>query len=128
MGEFNVDKTTGGLNPTAGMPETYPADKVMMSDGVTSVEDALDELMAFRMEKGTESYSINATASDYKNILFAKPFKNIPAVMATLNADGVMTNTACGVRDITTTGFKIYWRNNGSDTATVSANWVAIGV
>jgi hypothetical protein len=46
MGEFNVDKTTGGLNPTAGMPDTYPAEQVMMSDGVTSVEDALDELIA----------------------------------------------------------------------------------
>ncbi len=44
MGEFNVNKTTGGLEPTAGMPETYPAEQVMMSDGVTSVEDAVDEL------------------------------------------------------------------------------------
>lgn len=44
MGEFNVDKTTGELEQTAGMPETYPASQVMMSDGVTSVEDALDEL------------------------------------------------------------------------------------
>ena len=41
MGEFNVNKSTGGLNPTAGMPETYPAEQVMLSDGVTSVEDAL---------------------------------------------------------------------------------------
>ena len=36
MGEFNVDKTTGGLEQTAGMPETYPATQVMMSDDVTS--------------------------------------------------------------------------------------------
>lgn len=42
MGEFNVNKTTGGLNPTAGMPDTYPAEQVMMSDGTTSVEDAVD--------------------------------------------------------------------------------------
>lgn len=44
MGEFNVNKTTGGLNPTAGMPDTYPATQVMMSDGVTSVEDAVDKV------------------------------------------------------------------------------------
>lgn len=44
MGEFNVDKTTGDLIDTAGMPSEYPATQVMMSDGVTSVEDALDEL------------------------------------------------------------------------------------
>lgn len=36
MGEFNVNKTTGGLNPTAGMPDTYPAEQVMMPDGTTS--------------------------------------------------------------------------------------------
>lgn len=43
-GEYNVDKTTGDLVQTAGMPDTYPADQVMMSDGTTSVEDALDEV------------------------------------------------------------------------------------
>ena len=42
MGEFNVNKSDGSLEQTAGMPETYPAEQVMMTDGVTSVEDALD--------------------------------------------------------------------------------------
>ena len=45
MGEFNVNKTTGGLEPTAGMPETYPATQVMMSDGVTSVEEAMSDIV-----------------------------------------------------------------------------------
>ena len=44
MGEFNVNKNDGSLEQTAGMPDTYPADNVMMSDGTTSVEDALDEV------------------------------------------------------------------------------------
>lgn len=44
MGEFNVNKTTGGLEQTSGMPSEYPATQVMMSDGVTSVESALDAL------------------------------------------------------------------------------------
>jgi len=43
MGEFNVNKSDGSLEQTAGMPSEYPATQVMMSDGVTSVEDALDE-------------------------------------------------------------------------------------
>lgn len=42
MGEFNVDKTTGDLIDTAGMPETYPASQVTYGEG--SVEDALDAL------------------------------------------------------------------------------------
>lgn len=44
MGEFNVNKSTGGLEQTAGMPSEYPATQVMLSDGVTSVEDAVDEI------------------------------------------------------------------------------------
>jgi hypothetical protein len=42
MGEFNVNKTDGSLEQTAGMPSEYPATQVMLSDGVTSVEDRLD--------------------------------------------------------------------------------------
>ncbi len=45
MGEFNVNKTTGGLDPTAGMYETYSAEQVMMSDGVTSVEEAIGNVV-----------------------------------------------------------------------------------
>lgn len=44
MGEFNVNKSDGSLEQTAGMPDTYPAEQVMLSDGVTSVEDALDDI------------------------------------------------------------------------------------
>lgn len=44
MGEFNVNKNDGSLEQTAGMPSEYPADNVMMSDGVTSVEDAVDDI------------------------------------------------------------------------------------
>lgn len=42
MGEFNVNKSDGSLEQTAGMPSEYPATQVMLSDDVTSVEDALD--------------------------------------------------------------------------------------
>jgi hypothetical protein len=43
MGEFNVNKTDGSLEQTAGMPSEYPATQVMLSDGETSVEEALDD-------------------------------------------------------------------------------------
>jgi hypothetical protein len=57
MGEFNVNKTTGGLNPTAGMPEKYPAEQVMMSDGVTSVEEAVDGLKILKDVIDLSSYN-----------------------------------------------------------------------
>jgi len=43
MGEFNVNKSDGSLEQTAGMPSEYPATQVMLSDGVTSVEDAVND-------------------------------------------------------------------------------------
>ena len=61
MGEFNVNKSDGSLDPTAGMPDTYPAEQVMMSDGTTSVEEA--------MPKVTDWYTIpndiNVTSSGW---------------------------------------------------------------
>lgn len=43
MGEFNVNKSNGSLEQTAGMPSEYPATQVMMSDGVTSVEGEINK-------------------------------------------------------------------------------------
>lgn len=56
MGEFIVDKTTGDLIPTAGMPDTYPASQVTYGNG--SVEDALDAVMP-RTASGTTLAQLN---------------------------------------------------------------------
>ena len=50
MGEFNVNKSDGSLEQTAGMPSEYPASQVMFSDGVTSVVNAFDALQAWSAE------------------------------------------------------------------------------
>ena len=72
MGEFNVNQSDGSLEQTAGMPETYPADQVMMSDGVTSVEDALDDLsirlVAQSSGTGTFKDNLNELATAYYNL------------------------------------------------------------
>lgn len=59
MGEFNVNKSDGSLLQTAGMPSEYPATQVMMSDGVTSVEDRLDAVMP-RTASGTTLSTLNS--------------------------------------------------------------------
>ena len=63
MGEFNVDKTTGDLIDTAGMPETYPASQVTYGNG--SVEDALDELTSGNLGTGIDMKPYNTTANQY---------------------------------------------------------------
>lgn len=65
--DIDYDNTDSGLTADTvqgaidELAESYPADKVMMSDGVTSVEDALDELT-------NNSISNSINISDYNAI------------------------------------------------------------
>ena len=72
MGEFNINKSDGSLEQTAGMPSEYPATQVMLSDGVTSVEDAVDAVannswvtlnanVMYRVTGGLVYISVNIT-------------------------------------------------------------------
>lgn len=63
MGEFNVNKSDGSLEQTAGMPSEYPATQVMMSDGVTSVEDLVD--ISAKITNIATNVTINSAV--YKN-------------------------------------------------------------
>lgn len=58
MGEFNVNKSDGSLEQTAGMPSEYPASQVMMPDGVTSVVEKIGNV---RMAKLWENPSPSAS-------------------------------------------------------------------
>lgn len=66
MGEFNVNKSDGSLEQTAGMPSEYPATQVMLESG-DSVEDAIDELAANKQNSvsvyGTQTYSGTTSTS-----------------------------------------------------------------
>lgn len=90
MGEFNVNKSDGSLEQTAGMPETYPAEQVMMSDGVTSVEEKLDDSgwinpstnIYYRKKNGFVNVKANHTmsASDAWETIFTLPEGYRPAI------------------------------------------------
>ncbi len=60
----NVMRVDNGNVIDGVMPQTYPAEQVMMSDGVTSVEDAVDEVAEkigniFFIEKSVSNVSIS---------------------------------------------------------------------
>ena len=117
MGEFNINKSTGGLNQTAGMPATYPAEQVMMSDGVTSVEEALGGKV---IDAGqfTEEIPANTESSFNVNVGITGTF-------------ACVANTNYGVAPVTavltnTKGFAIiYIKNNHSSALNVTVNWIA---
>ena len=84
MGEFNINKSDGSLEQTAGMPETYPAEQVMMSDGTTSVEEAVDGLVSDDIlfsglisgEPTTYSFADGKSTNDYVFVVIALTWYN----------------------------------------------------
>lgn len=104
MGEFNVNKSTGGLEQTAGMPSEYPATQVMLSDGVTSVEDALDSVRYYNLDvpstaintawgnmyRGTVTISNLSESLLNKKIIYSYIASNVNAILAsaTISSDG----------------------------------------
>lgn len=105
MGEFNVNKNDGSLEQTAGMPDTYPATQVMMSDGETSVEDALDGLAeAFIAPDYAHAVVVtpNTTYSVLNDGYFiaARLFGDTAGNIININGLNVMSFNPGGARDM----------------------------
>lgn len=87
MGEFNVNKSDGSLEQTAGMPDSYPANQVTYNNTVsgltaTDVQGAVDEL--------SQSYPADKVmmldgASVEANLAKAVPRTKTGTTLATLN-------------------------------------------
>lgn len=97
MGEFNVNKSDGSLEQTAGMPSEYPATQVMLPDGVTSVEDKLDALtdeIGLKIKyfdvtapSGSSNYDFsNNKPSDFYYILSAMSIGGAAAIISQIGA------------------------------------------
>jgi hypothetical protein len=120
--ELSGNKTTSDLGINAG--------NVMMSDGVTSVEDALDEV-AGEIEKiivqnGTVSVTGVSNNWMYMNITFSQPFKKQPLVVVNQYDTGTANNWYPPIlKDVTLNGFKAGWYNVSG---TKEIIWQAVGV
>lgn len=120
MGEFNVDKTTGGLDPTAGMPESYPASQVMMSDSVTSVEDAFAGIIA-----GTVSVTAESGAYGYTNVTV--PYGNTDySVALSVEYAANFTNAVLAIANKSGSTVRVGFYNNHSASLTLNVNYIII--
>ena len=107
MGEFNVNKSDGSLEQTAGMPSEYPATQVMMSDGVTSVEDKIGNIYYVEKEISnvavstqwgsvyisTENVDISGLGFNYAPDIIAVMFDTSAAPTAFCSVSNVSANT-----------------------------------
>ena len=71
--DISYDNTTSGLSATNEqaaideLAESYPADKVMMSDDVTSVEDAIDGLTVVKIDEAAANQTYQKQLTDLTN-------------------------------------------------------------
>ena len=74
----NVMRVNKGKIIGGGTPESYPADKVIMSDGTTSVEDAIDEVSSSSSTTKSTSYGTLYITRYGKVVELNGKFSNLP--------------------------------------------------
>lgn len=80
------------------------------------------------MQNGTAPvFNVGSQTSAYVNVTFPKKFAVIPTVVACADADESAGRIDVAVRYVTISGFKVYAFNMNEGTATVKANWIAVG-
>ena len=121
MGTTNILDLNNRVDELA---ESYPADKVMMSDGVTSVEDALDNIRCGVFENAP---SVSGNSNADITVPFGYTFSAPPVVTA--NIFGVLNLTdmiGINIKSVSTTGFVARVRNVSSATLAPKIIWIAI--
>ena len=95
--------------------------EVTVGDQLATLKSGLIKVVS-----GTETFT-DVSPSTSENLTVNPQGIVVAHAVTCLDANGVMTNTACGVTNITTNSIKIYARNNGSTAATIKVMWVAFG-
>lgn len=104
MGEFNVNKSDGSLEQTAGMPSEYPATQVMMSDGVTSVEE--------KMDANNLGTSVNITS--YTTTKYVAPSDGYLQLTATSSTNTRIRATVYGADEANGFGLSVTYNQTNS--------------
>lgn len=108
-------------NNHSGAWNAADVDEIKIAGELSGLKSGLIKVVS-----GTETFTDVAANTSNHLTIYPQGLK-VAHVVACLDADGVMTNTSCGIKDITTNSVKIYARNNGSTAATIKVNWVAFG-
>lgn len=131
MGEFNVNKSDGSLEQTAGMPSEYPATQVMLSDGVTSVEDRIGDILF--VEKSISNVPVNtawgsifigtevvditslglSNAPDVVSVTFSPTLSVALCMVAGVNKNNILISLARAVSGMVSGKIMIMLKSNG---------------
>lgn len=136
MGEFNVNKSDGSLEQTAGMPSEYPATQVMMPDGVTSVVEKIGNMRMGKLWENPNPTSamasgtaISLSSSDYDCLMAVYRYsKSVETAKSVILPKG--SRFLLDFASTSSNGCDIYRRNLNyiSDTSyTVSSAYEAHG-
>ena len=122
---FQIDVANAQVGDTVWVRWMYDNQQTMYAEsmGNISVQQAI--------QSGYHpASSIEAGSSLSVQIIFEKPFKNTPVVVATMTSSQTVGTNLCSVRvwGISTTGFTIGIQNGSQYKRTLGASWIATGV
>ena len=121
---FKMDVANAVVGDTVWVKWMFDNQQTMYAESMGDIRAELTTL------SGTEAArSVSAESSITIQVLFEKPFKYTPTVVATMTSSQTIGTALCSVRvwDVSTTGFTIGIQNGYSSDRTLGATWIATG-
>lgn len=122
---FQIDVANAQVGDTVWVRWMYDNQQTMYAEsmGNIAVQQAI--------QSGVHPASAIASESSLSvQIVFEKPFRDTPVVVATMTSSQTVETNLCSVRiwDVSTTGFTVGIQNGSQYTRTLGATWIATGV
>ena len=122
---FQIDVANAQVGDTVWVRWMYDNQQTMYAEsmGNIAVQQAI--------QSGVHPASAIASESSLSvQIVFEKPFRDTPVVVATMTSSQTAETNLCSVRiwDVSTTGFTVGIQNGSQYTRTIGATWIATGV
>lgn len=121
---FRMDVANAQVGDTVWVRWMYDNQQTMYAE---SMGDIRNEIATLSGIENTRAVPANSSATI--QVVFEKPFKQVPVVVATMTSAQTVETYLCSVRvwDLSTTGFTIGIQNGSQYTRTLGATWIATG-
>ncbi|MBQ1570233.1 MAG: H-type lectin domain-containing protein [Clostridiales bacterium] len=121
---FKMDVANAVVGDTVWVKWLYDNQQTMYAESMGDIRAELTTLSGVETAR-----TVSSGSSSTINVIFEKPFKQTPVVVATMTSAQTVGTDLCSVRvwNISTTGFTIGIQNGSSYDRTLGATWIATG-
>ena len=121
---FKMDVANAVVGDTVWVKWMFDNQQTMYAESMGDIRAELTTLSGVETAR-----TVSAGSSETINVIFEKPFRQVPVVVATMTSAQTVGTDLCSVRvwSITTTGFTIGIQNGYTSDRTLGATWIATG-